>query len=260
MIARVLCIGGTDSGGGAGIQADVKTVMALGGYATTALTMLTAQDTLKIKRTLPIPLDFLRDQIELLLADIGADAVKTGVLVDEATIALVAELVGPTGLPIVIDPIIVATTGARLLAPGAMTMLTRVLLPAAALITPNVPEAEVLAGMAIPDIDAMHRAADALLTLGIPAVLLKGGHMPGDVVTDLLATPDGETVFEYPRVVSRHTHGTGCTLASGIATGLAQGMTLRAAVERAGRYVQAAIASAPGLGAGFGPMNHDVRV
>jgi hydroxymethylpyrimidine/phosphomethylpyrimidine kinase len=260
MIGRVLCIGGTDSGCGAGIQADVKTVMALGGYATTAITMLTAQDTLRIKRTLSIPLDFLRDQIEMLLGDIGADAVKTGVLVDEATIALVAEMIASTGLPMVIDPIIVATTGAQLLAPGAMTMLTRVLLPAAALITPNVPEAEVLAGMAIPDIDAMHRAADALLTLGVPAVLLKGGHMPGDVVTDLLATPDGETVFEYPRIVSRHTHGTGCTLASAIATGLAQGMTLQAAVERGRRYIQAAIASAPGLGAGFGPMNHDVRV
>jgi hydroxymethylpyrimidine/phosphomethylpyrimidine kinase len=260
MIGRVLCIGGTDSGCGAGIQADVKTVMALGGYATTAVTMLTAQNTLKVQSTLSVPLDFLRDQIDVLLTDIGVDAVKTGVLVDEATIALVAEMMGPTGLPIVIDPIIVATTGARLLAPGAMTMLTRVLLPAAALITPNVPEAEVLAGMAIPDIDAMHRAADALLTLGVPAVLLKGGHMPGDVVTDLLATPDGETVFEYPRIESRHTHGTGCTLATGIATGLAQGMTLIASVERARRYVQAAIASAPGLGAGFGPMNHDVRV
>ena len=260
MIGRVLCIGGSDSGCGAGIQADLKTVMALGGYATTALTMLTAQNTLKVHRTFSVPLDFLRDQIDMLLSDIGADAVKTGVLVDEATIALVAEMIGPTGLPIVIDPVIVATTGARLLAPGAMTMLTRVLLPVAALITPNVPEAEVLAGMAIPDMAAMHRAADALLTLGIPAVLLKGGHMPGDRVTDLLATPDGVTVFEHPRLNSRHTHGTGCTLASGIATGLAQGMPLAAAIDRARRYVQAAIEAAPGLGAGFGPMNHDVRV
>jgi hydroxymethylpyrimidine/phosphomethylpyrimidine kinase len=257
---RVLCIAGSDSGAGAGIQADLKTVMALGGYATTALTMLTAQNTLSVHSTYPIPLHFLREQIEAVLSDIGADAVKTGVLVDEATIALVAELLRPTGLPIVIDPVILASTGARLLAPGAMTMLTRVLLPIAALLTPNVPEAEVLAGMAIPDVAAMHRAADALLTLGVPAVLLKGGHMPGATVIDLLATPDGVTIFEHERLESRHTHGTGCTLASGIATGLAQGMSLHDAVERARRYVHAAIASAPGLGAGSGPMNHGVRV
>jgi hydroxymethylpyrimidine/phosphomethylpyrimidine kinase len=260
MNGRVLCIGGSDSGAGAGIQADLKTVMALGGYATTALTMLTAQNTLTVQSSYTVPLPFLREQIEVVLADIGADAVKTGVLVDEATIGLVAEMMGPTGLPIVIDPVILASTGARLLAPGAMTMLTRVLLPVAALLTPNVPEAEVLAGMAIPDVTAMHRAADALLTLGVPAVLLKGGHMPGETVIDLLATPDGVTVFEHPRLQSRHTHGTGCTLASGIATGLAQGMSLHDAVERARRFVHAAIAAAPGLGAGSGPMNHGVRV
>jgi hydroxymethylpyrimidine/phosphomethylpyrimidine kinase len=260
MTGRVLCIGGSDSGAGAGIQADLKTVMALGGYATTALTMLTAQNTLAVSNTYPVPLAFLREQIEVVLADIGADAVKTGVLVDEATIALVAEVLGPTGLPIVIDPVILAGTGARLLAPGAMTMLTRVLLPVAALLTPNVLEAEVLAGMAIPDVASMHRAADALLTLGVPAVLLKGGHMRGDTVIDLLATPDGVTVFEHPRLYSRHTHGTGCTLGSGIATGLAQGMSLHDAVDRARRFVHAAIAAAPGLGAGSGPMNHGVRV
>jgi hydroxymethylpyrimidine/phosphomethylpyrimidine kinase len=172
----------------------------------------------------------------------------------------VAEVLGPTGLPIVIDPVILAGTGARLLAPGAMAMLTRVLLPVAALLTPNVPEAEVLAGMTIPDVAAMHRAADALLTLGVPAVLLKGGHMRGDTVFDLLATPDGVTVFEHPRLESRNTHGTGCTLASGIATGLAQGWSLHDSVERARRFVHAAIAAAPGLGAGSGPMNHGVRI
>jgi hydroxymethylpyrimidine/phosphomethylpyrimidine kinase len=260
MIGRVLCIGGSDSGAGAGIQADLKTVTALGGYATTALTMLTAQNTLTISSTHVLPLPFLREQIELVLADIGADVVKTGALVNETIISLVAEILGPTGLPMVIDPVIIASTGTRLLAAGAMTMLTRVLLPIATLVTPNVPEAEVLAGMAIPDLAAMHRAADALLTLGIPAVLLKGGHLKGEIVTDLLATPDGVTVFEHPWIESRHTHGTGCTLASGIATGLAQGMSLPDSVERARRFVQAAIAAAPGLGGGYGPMNHGVRL
>jgi hydroxymethylpyrimidine/phosphomethylpyrimidine kinase len=257
---RVLCIGGSDSGCGAGIQADVKTVMALGGYATTAVTMLTAQNTLAVSNIHHIPLAFLREQIEMVLSDIGADAVKTGVLVDEATISLVAEILGPTGLPIVIDPVIVASTGAKLITPGAMTMLIRVLLPIAALLTPNVPEAEVLTGIPIQDVAAMQRAADVLLTLGVPAVLLKGGHMRGETVTDLLATPDGVTVFEHPRLESRHTHGTGCTLASAIATGLAQGLSLNESVERARRYVHAAIAAAPGLGAGSGPMNHGVRI
>jgi hydroxymethylpyrimidine/phosphomethylpyrimidine kinase len=264
MIGRVLIIAGSDSGGGAGIQADLKTAMALDTYATTAITALTAQNTLGVHGVHPVPLAFLRQQIEAVLTDIGADAVKTGMLVDAATIELVAEMLAPYvaipgGLPVVVDPVMVAKGGAHLLEIAAVGALKRVLLPMATLVTPNLPEAELMAGMAIPDLAAMHHAADVLLTLGVPAVLLKGGHLSGAVVTDLLATPDGVTVFERPRLFTRHTHGTGCTLSTAIAAGLAQGMGLLDAVTRGRDYVQAAIAGAPGLGAGQGPLNHAVN-
>jgi hydroxymethylpyrimidine/phosphomethylpyrimidine kinase len=258
MIGRVLVIAGSDSGGGAGIQADIKTAMALGAYATTALTALTAQDTIGVHDVHPVPLAFLRRQIEVVLADIGADAVKTGMLGDAAVIALVAELLAPAGLPFVLDPVMVAKGGTRLLAADALAALTQQLLPLATVVTPNTPEAEALTGRLIPDLAAMHRAAEALLTLGAPAVLLKGGHMPGDQVVDLLATADGTILFQHPRQATRHTHGTGCTLATAIAAGLAQGMALPEAVGRAESYVQAAMAAAPGLGAGHGPLNHAV--
>ena len=259
MTARVLVIAGSDSGGGAGVQADIKTAMALGAYAMTAITALTAQDTRAVHGVLAVPAAFLRQQIEVVLADIGADAVKIGMLGDAAAMGVVAELLMPAGLPVVVDPVMIAKGGARLLAPDAVAALKRVLLPVATLLTPNLPEAEILAGMAIPDLAAMHHAADALLTLGVPAVLLKGGHLPGDTVVDLLATPDGVTVIERPRVETRHTHGTGCTLSTAIAAGLAQGRALGDAVMRARDYVQAAIAAAPGLGKGHGPLNHAVR-
>jgi hydroxymethylpyrimidine/phosphomethylpyrimidine kinase len=264
MIGRILVIAGSDSGGGAGIQADIKTAMALGAYATTAVTALTAQNTQGVGAVLPTPPAFLRQQIVAVLDDIGADAVKTGMLVDAATIAVVVDTLGPrvhagSLRHVVLDPVMIAKGGARLLAGDAMNSYIRLLLPMATLLTPNVPEAEQLAGMEIPDLAAMHHAADALLTLGVPAVLLKGGHMPGAVVTDLLATADGTVVFERPRLATPHTHGTGCTLSTAIAAGLAQGMALTAAVERARSYVQAAIAGAPGLGTGHGPLNHAVR-
>jgi len=258
MTGRVLVIAGSDSGGGAGIQADIKTAMALGAYATTALTALTAQDTTGVHAVHPVPLAFLRRQIEVVLADIGADAVKTGMLGDAAVIELVAELLAPTGLPFVLDPVMVAKGGARLLATDSLAALKRHLLPLATVATPNIPEAEALTGLPIPDLPAMHHAADALLALGVPAVLLKGGHMLGDEVVDMLATADGTVLFRHKRQVTRHTHGTGCTLATAIAAGLAQGMGLSEAVGRAESYVQAAIAAAPGLGAGHGPLNHAV--
>ena len=256
MKGRILVIAGSDSGAGAGIQADIKTAMALGAYATTAITALTAQDTLGVHGVMPVPPEFLRQQIAVVLADIGADAVKTGMLGDAATIELVAELLSAAGLPLVLDPVMVAKGGAPLLAMDAVAALKRALLPLATVLTPNVPEAEILAGMAIPDLAAMRHAADALLTLGVPAVLLKGGHLAGETVVDLLATPDGTIALERPRLPTRHTHGTGCTLATAIAAGLAQGMGLTDAVLRARAYVQAAIAAAPGLGAGHGPLGH----
>jgi hydroxymethylpyrimidine/phosphomethylpyrimidine kinase len=260
MHGRVLVIAGSDSGGGAGIQADIKTITAFGAYAATATTALTAQNTLGVHAVHMVPPEFVGRQIAVVLDDIGADVVKTGMLGDAATVEVVCDALTRhvERLPVVVDPVMVATTGARLLAHDALAMLKRRLLPLASVITPNLPEAEALAGMAIRDVAAMHRAARALLALGVPAVLLKGGHLPGDQVVDLLATVDGVEAFVAPRIASRHTHGTGCTLASAVAAGLAQGAGLRAAVVRARQYVRAAIAAAPGFGAGHGPLNHAV--
>ena len=262
MKGRVLIVAGSDSGGGAGIQADLKAVTALGGYAATAITALTAQNTLGVHGVMAVPTDFIRQQIRLVLQDIGADAVKTGMLHDSPTIeAVCAEIAAQApGVALVADPVMVAKGGHRLLQPDAVETLKRRLLPLATLITPNLPEAEVLSGMEIRDAEAMRHAATALLTLGVPAVLLKGGHLPGDRVLDLLATEEGVEAFEGPRIETPHTHGTGCTLASAIAAGLAQGMPLRAAVARARAYVRAAIAAAPGFGQGHGPLDHGVTL
>jgi hydroxymethylpyrimidine/phosphomethylpyrimidine kinase len=260
MRGRVLVIAGSDSGGGAGIQADIKTITTLGAYAATAITALTAQNTLGVHAVHMVPPAFVARQIDVILDDVGADVVKTGMLGDAATVEVVCDTLMRRAerMPVVVDPVMVATTGARLLDSDALTMLRRRLIPLADLITPNLPEAEALAGMAIPDVAAMHHVAEALLTLGSPAVLLKGGHLPGEQVVDLLATEDGIETFAAPRIASRHTHGTGCTLASAVAAGLAQGLALRDAVMRAREYVRAAIAAAPGLGAGAGPLNHAV--
>lgn len=253
---RILVVAGSDSGGGAGIQADIKTITALGAYAATAITALTAQNTTGVHEILPVPPAFIARQIELVLSDIGADAIKTGMLGDAAAVEAIADALCGYPAPLVLDPVIAAKGGARLLAEQGVAVLKRRLVPLAAVITPNLPEAEVLAGMAIPDLPAMRHAASALLTLGAPAVLLKGGHLPGDVVVDILATPEEIEEFTDPRIFSGHTHGTGCTLASAIAAGLAQGMPLRQAVVRARSYVRAAIATAPGFGSGHGPLNH----
>jgi hydroxymethylpyrimidine/phosphomethylpyrimidine kinase len=260
MHGRVLVIAGSDSGGGAGIQADIKTLTAFGTYAATAITALTAQDTQSVYEVHPVPPDFVARQIAVVLDDIGADVVKTGMLWDAETIEVVCDTLArhAQGVPVVVDPVMAATTGARLLAADTLATLKRRLLPMATVVTPNVPEAEALAGMTIQDHADLHHAAAAMLTLGIPAVLLKGGHRSGEVVTDLLATVDGVEEFSAPRIVSRHTHGTGCTLASGIAAGLAQGLGLRDAVLRARAFVRAAIIAAPGFGSGHGPLNHAV--
>ena len=259
MKGRVLIVAGSDSGGGAGIQADIKAVTALGGFAATAITALTAQNTLGVHGVLPIPLDFIRQQMRVVLDDIGADAIKTGMLHDAATIeAVCAEL--PTGVPLVADPVMVAKGGHALLQDQAVATLKRVLLPRAAVLTPNLPEAEVLTGLRIRNAEDMPAAARALLAMGARAVLLKGGHLEGPRVLDLLATAEGIHGFEGERVATRHTHGTGCTLASAVATGLAQGLALREAVARARAYVLAAIKAAPGYGAGHGPLDHGVTV
>jgi hydroxymethylpyrimidine/phosphomethylpyrimidine kinase len=261
-LGRVLIVAGSDSGGGAGIQADIKAVTALGGHAATAITALTAQDTIGVHGVLPIPVAFIRQQIAVVLRDIGADALKTGMLHDSPTIEAVCEALAAEapGVPLVADPVMVAKGGHALLQSDAVVALQRHLLPLASLLTPNLPEAEVLTGLEIRDEAAMHRAARALLAMGVRAVLLKGGHLDGPRVIDLLATPEGIIRFEDARIETRHTHGTGCTLASAIAAGLARGLPLPRAVARARAYVRAAILAAPGLGHGHGPLGHGVTV
>ncbi len=258
MNGRVLIVAGSDSGGGAGIQADIKTVTMLDCFAATAITALTAQNSLGVFGVLPIAPDFIRRQIEVVLDDIGADSIKTGMLHDAAVIETVAAVLAERapGVPLIVDPVMVAKGGATLIEPGAIDTLKRLLVARATVLTPNLPEAEILAGRPIDSLAAMHEAAQALLQLGCRAVLLKGGHLPGAMVYDVLATASGLRVWDGPRIDSRHTHGTGCTLASAIAAGLAQGLCVEAAIERAREYVRRAIASAPGLGRGHGPLDH----
>ena len=260
MRGRVLIIAGSDSGGGAGIQADIKAVTALDGFAMTAITALTAQNTQGVFGVHPVPLDFVRQQIEVVMNDLGADVIKTGMLGDSGTIGAVCDALADFApkVPLVLDPVMVAKGGHNLLAVEAVASLRQRLLPRAAVITPNLPEAEALTGMPIRSVEDMRVAARLLLSLGVPAVLLKGGHLEGDMLTDLLATADGIEAFSAPRIQTRHTHGTGCTTASAVATGLAQGLGLRDAVIRARAYVRAAIAAAPGFGGGHGPLNHAV--
>ena len=256
-LGRVLIIAGSDSGGGAGLQADLKTVTALGGYAATAVTAVTVQNTLGVTSVLPVPADMVTAQARAVLDDIGADALKTGMLGDIAMVETVAAILdSAAGIPAVVDPVMTAKGGAALLATDAMDAVRRLMVPRARLLTPNVPEAEALTGLGITNLDDQRRAGEALLALGARAVLMKGGHLHGERVTDLLLTPEGETLFESARLETRHTHGTGCTLASACAAGLAQGLTLEAAVARAWAYVQEAIARAPGLGRGHGPLDH----
>jgi len=255
---RVLIVAGSDSGGGAGIQADIKTVTALGGFAATAVTALTAQNSVGVQAIHAVPEAFIARQIRSVLEDIGADVIKTGMLHSAAVVEAVAsalDIYGP-GIPLVVDPVMVAQSGDRLLADQAVGAVRERMLPRAALITPNVPEAEVLLEKQIPDTGAMAEAAIALLALGPAAVLLKGGHLAGDTVTDVLATTHGVVRLTEARVATQSTHGTGCTLASAVSAGLAQGLGLEHSVRRARAYLQRALETAPRLGKGHGPVNH----
>ena len=258
MRGRVLVVAGSDSGAGAGIQADIKTVLALGGYATTAITALTAQNTLGVHEVMAVAPSFVRRQMDVVLDDIGADCIKTGMLHSAAVLDAVAAVIETraAGMLLVVDPVLLASDGTRLLDAASVGLLKTRLIPRATVLTPNLPEAAALTGMTLRDIDDMKRAAEMLVTLGSRYVLLKGGHMSGSVVRDVFAGEDGMTVIESPRIETRHTHGTGCTLASGIAVGLAQGMAPLAAVRRARTYLTEAIRGAPGLGGGNGPLNH----
>ncbi len=257
-LGRVLIIAGSDSGGGAGIQADIKAITALGGYAMTAITAVTVQNTLGVHGVHAVPLDVVEAQAKVVLDDLGADAIKTGMLATVETVELVGRLLdGPAaGRPAVIDPVMVAKGGAALLEDRAVEAVRSILVPRSAVLTPNAPEAEALTGLPVQDLDGQRRAGERLLKLGARSVLMKGGHVPGETVVDLLLTSEGETTFEGPRLDTPHTHGTGCTLASACAAGLAQGLPLAEAVGRAWGYVAEAIRQAPGLGRGHGPLDH----
>ena len=258
MKGRVLIIAGSDSGGGAGIQADIKAVSALGAYAATAITALTAQNTQGVFGVHGVPADFIDRPIALVLGDIGADCLKTGMLHSSEVIEAVVTAIerDAPDVPLVADPVMVAKGGAPLLEPDAVATLKARLIPRAALLTPNIPEAEALTGMTIANEDDMKAAGEALIAAGAEAALVKGGHLEGEVVRDLLVTRADVRIFENPRIDTVHTHGTGCTLASAIAASIAQGMPLEAAVGRAEAYLHEAIRTAPGLGKGHGPVNH----
>lgn len=258
LCGRVLIVAGSDSGGGAGIQGDLKTVTALGGYAATAITALTAQNTQGVFGIIGVEPSFIAQQMQLVLKDIGADCIKTGMLHNATVIETVVEVISraATDIPVVVDPVMYAKAGDCLLDPAAIATLNRRLLPRATIITPNVREAEMLSGLSIRQPADLAVAARQILAFGPGAVLAKGGHLPGETVTDWLVWPDGSKAFTAPRSASRNTHGTGCTLASAIAISLAQGLALDAAVERALHYVREAIRTAPGLGKGCGPLNH----
>jgi hydroxymethylpyrimidine/phosphomethylpyrimidine kinase len=254
---RVLVVAGSDSSGGAGIQADLKTIAALGGYGMTAITALTAQNTLGIFGVHPVPAEFVALQMQVALDDIGADAIKIGMLGTAAiaeAVAGIVELKADAGMPVVLDPVMAASQGGALLDLSGIAALKNRLFPLATLVTPNLPEAERLTGRRVADLEGMRLAGGEILAMGARNVLVKGGHLDGDTIVDLLMGADGTAIFEHPRVASHHTHGTGCTLASAIAAWLAQAAPLEIAITRASAYVQTAIRAAPGFGRGDGPL------
>jgi hydroxymethylpyrimidine/phosphomethylpyrimidine kinase len=256
-IGRVLIIAGSDSGGGAGLQADIKTVTALGGYAMTAVTAITVQNTLGVHAAHTLATDLVEAQARCVLEDIGADAIKIGMLGGPDIVEAVARLLDDyPAVPAVVDPVMVAKGGQPLAGRATVEALIRLLVPRARLLTPNAPEAAALTGLSVSTTDDLRRAGEALLAMGAKAVLMKGGHIEGASVVDVLMSDAGETTFEGPRIDSRHTHGTGCTLSSACAAGLAQGLALERAVARAWAYTAEAIRRAPGFGAGHGPLDH----
>ena len=258
MNGRVLICAGSDSGGGAGIQADIKTVTALGCFAATAITALTSQNTKGVFNVLDIPTSFLRQQMTVVLEDIGADVIKTGMLHNAEVIRTISNTLEDLGdsSSLVIDPVMIAKGGHSLLQTSAIDALKNELIRKADVLTPNIPEAEVLVGIEITSVDDMRRAGERLLNMGPKSVLIKGGHLTDDTLTDILLTQSEEKLYSSPRLKTVHTHGTGCTLASAIAAGIAQGLEVQIATERARKYVFEAIRTAPGLGAGHGPLNH----
>lgn len=258
---RVLIVAGSDSGGGAGIQADIKTVTALGGFAMTAVTAITVQNTLGVTNVHAVPPQIVREQIEAVMSDLGADVWKLGMLggPDHVRAVMEAWYAIGDGAPVVLDPVMVAKGGAKLLADEAIAVIRDEFMPVAAIVTPNAPEAEALTGVEVRDLDGQHRAAGILTgKLGAFTALVKGGHIEGEIVRDVFWTQDGYIrVFESPRIETRATHGTGCTLASAIAAHMALGEGIEQAVEKGRRYLMEAIRHAPGFGQGHQPLGHN---
>jgi hydroxymethylpyrimidine/phosphomethylpyrimidine kinase len=260
-LSRALTIAGSDSGGGAGIQADLKTFSAFGAYGMSVLTAITAQNTVGVQGVETLMPAFIRLQFESVVSDIGVDALKTGMLGTAEVVAAVAAMIAQAGLTkLVVDPVMVAKSGDHLLAEDAVHALRTHLLPLALVITPNVPEAETLVGGPIRTPEEMREAARRLHALGPRWVVVKGGHMGGEVVTDLLYDGTSFQSLDTPRIDTPHTHGTGCTFSAAMAACLAKGQSVPDAFAAAKRYTHAAIAAAPGLGHGHGPLNHLVRM
>ena len=256
---RALTIAGSDSGGGAGIQADLKTFAALGVFGTSSITAITAQNTLGVSAVAEVPLEVITDQIEAVVTDIGADAVKTGMLSSAQIVECVADSVQKHELnPLVVDPVMVAATGAKLLQDDAVESVKGRLVPLATVITPNVPEAEVLTGIEIDSVDDMELAGGELVMMGADAAVVKGGHFDDGSgrVNDVLVTREGVRHITSLRIDTTSNHGTGCTFASAIAAHLAHGLELMRSVDLAQRYVWNAMANAAPIGGGHGPLNH----
>ena len=257
---RVLIIAGSDSSGGAGIQADIKACAAFGAYSMTAITALTAQNTVGVHRVELVSPDIVKAQIDACVYDIGVDVIKIGMLGSEVIIRAVHAAVEPLDAIIVLDPVMVSTSGDRLLEEGAVGLMKDLLVPIADLVTPNVPEAELLTGLTVTDTDYLSKAGEAILEMGAYAALMKGGHLDTKSVVDVLVSEEGANVMTGPRLYTRHTHGTGCTLASAVAAALSLGANLDKAVASARDYVFEAIRTAPKLGQGNGPLNHGLAL
>lgn len=256
-LPRALTIAGSDSGGGAGIQADLKTFTALKVFGTSVITCVTAQNTLGVSGVYPLTPDQVGAQLDAVLSDIGADAAKTGMLYDSGIIAVVADRVRRYRVTnLVVDPVMIAKGGHPLLLPEAQTAVRELLLPLAAVVTPNLPEAEALTGLTIRTRDEMVAAGRRLLAMGARAAVVKGGHLEGEAADDLLISSDGPLWLHADRIATRHTHGTGCTFSAAIASGLAQGLSLADSVRQAKAFITLAIRTAPGIGGGHGPTNH----
>ncbi len=256
MVALALSIAGSDSSGGAGIQADLKTFTVFGVYGMTAVTALTAQNTCGVEDVLAVPAKFVEAQIRVVVTDIGSGPTKTGMLANAEIIEVVAAAVRRYGLePLVVDPVMVAQSGAPLLEPDAVETLRRCLLPLATVLTPNVPEAEALLGERICSVDDMRGAARAFISLGARSCLLKGGHLEGERAVDVFDDGSQSVLLEGPRLPTRHTHGTGCQLSAAIVAALAKGHELHSAVHLAKQFIQRAIEKALPLGQGCGPAN-----